>query len=345
MTASSVAPADEPALQADLAALRGRGADTRALYREVCALLFFRYGVTPTANKLYSLVRKGSMSTPADVLNRFWQELRDKTRVKIDHPDLPEAIKQVAAEAVLTIWQAASEASAAELATLRAEARHDAHEAEVARDRAIADTHTAHQTTACLQTELDAVRTELAASRDALAGEQQAHAATDARLQEVRGQLDDAASQLALVKTQLGAELERAHERADAADARALSHEKRALREIDQERTARQKSEKQLEALQTQLTAASNELKDAAVQHAAALATLQAERDQARQQAEIAARQHHAMVDELANTRSRLQEAQLRTGRAEAEAETTRKLVDQFRKVPSARRGNRNKPV
>ncbi|WP_196303791.1 DNA-binding protein, partial [Ralstonia solanacearum] len=51
---------------------------------------------TPTANKLYSLVRKGSMSTPTDVLNRFWQDLRDKTRVKINHPELPDAMKQVA---------------------------------------------------------------------------------------------------------------------------------------------------------------------------------------------------------------------------------------------------------
>ncbi|WP_338911161.1 DNA-binding protein [Mycetohabitans rhizoxinica] len=82
---------------------RDRCADTRALYREVCALLFFRYGVTPTANKLYSLVRKGSMATPADVLNRFWQDLRERTRVKIDHTDLPDAVKQVAAEAVLTV--------------------------------------------------------------------------------------------------------------------------------------------------------------------------------------------------------------------------------------------------
>jgi hypothetical protein len=44
-------------LQADLAELRTRFPETRALYREVCGLLFFRYGVTPTANKLYGLVR------------------------------------------------------------------------------------------------------------------------------------------------------------------------------------------------------------------------------------------------------------------------------------------------
>jgi hypothetical protein len=51
-----------------LTELRGRFPETRAVYREVCWLLFFRYGVTPTANKRYSLVRKGNMGTPAEVL-------------------------------------------------------------------------------------------------------------------------------------------------------------------------------------------------------------------------------------------------------------------------------------
>jgi chromosome segregation ATPase len=35
---------------------------------QVCVLLFFRHGITPTANKLYQLVRKGSMSAPADAV-------------------------------------------------------------------------------------------------------------------------------------------------------------------------------------------------------------------------------------------------------------------------------------
>jgi hypothetical protein len=30
----------------------------------------------------------GSMATPAEVLQAFWQELRRRTRVTIDHPDL-----------------------------------------------------------------------------------------------------------------------------------------------------------------------------------------------------------------------------------------------------------------
>src|SRR5260370_28618512 len=101
---------DETRLVAEIERLKAEFPKTRELYREVCALLFFRYGITPTANRLYSLVRKGSMSTPTDVLNRFWQDLRDRTRVKIDHPDLPEAMKQGAAQAGLSIWPAASEA-------------------------------------------------------------------------------------------------------------------------------------------------------------------------------------------------------------------------------------------
>jgi chromosome segregation ATPase len=345
MQPDPASPLDEQALLVDIAALRGRCADTRELYREVCALLFFRYGVTPTANKLYSLVRKGSMSTPADVLNRFWQDLRERTRVKIDHPDLPDVVRQVAAEAVLTIWHSATEASTAELATLRAEARHQAHEAEAMRDLAIADAEAQQQAAALIQAELDTTRAELARSRDAIASERQAHAATEARLQEVRRQLGEASNQLASVKTELGAEVGQAKERADAAEARALSHEKRSLREIDLERTARQKGEKQLDDLRVQLAAAKTELRDTAVQHATAIGTLRTELGLAQQTAEIAVNQQRIAADELASTRSHLQEAKLRAERAEAEAETTRRLVSELRKAPAARPGNRTKAV
>lgn len=213
----------------------------------------FRYGVTPTASRLYSLVRKGSMSTPADVLNRFWQDLRDRTRVKIDHPDLPDVMKQVAAEAVLTIWRAASERATTELAALRAEARHQTHEAQAIRDQTIVSLEAAQQEVVTAQAQLDAGRAQLAESREALSAERQAHAATDARLQETRRQLDDASHQRAQLKIEFDIELEHARERAEAAETRALAHEKRALREIDQERTARQKSEKHLEELRAQL--------------------------------------------------------------------------------------------
>ncbi|GAB7545320.1 hypothetical protein CS8_050000 [Cupriavidus sp. 8B] len=98
-------------------------------------MLFFRYGITPTANKLYGLVRKGSMGTPTEVLAQFWADLRGKMRVTIDQPGLPDALKQIAADAVQAIWQAANEAATGELAALRAEARLQASEAEAQRDQ------------------------------------------------------------------------------------------------------------------------------------------------------------------------------------------------------------------
>ncbi|MFP4896620.1 DNA-binding protein [Paraburkholderia sp. EG304] len=287
-------------------------------------LLFFRYCITPTANKLYSLVRKGSMTTPADVLNRFWQDLRDKTRVKIHHPDLPDAMKQVAADAVLSIWQAASEAATGQLATLRAEARHQAHEAEAVRDQVVAELELARQATAATQAELEATRAQLASMRDALATEREAHAATEARLQEIRRQVDEAAPQFAQVKAEFTAE------------ERAVSHEKRALREIDQERTARQKSEKTAEELRVQLGGARAELKDTALQHADALASLRTELRLLQQRDESATQQHLATMDELNSTRSLLQDALQRAERADAEVQVTRRLLDALKRTPSA---------
>lgn len=108
-------------LQSDIEALRGRFTETKDLYREVCALLFFRYGITPTASKLYQFVRKGSMSAPAEALARFWEDLRSKARVEIDHPDLPPELKATAAEAIAALWQQATAAARNELAALRLE--------------------------------------------------------------------------------------------------------------------------------------------------------------------------------------------------------------------------------
>lgn len=283
------------------------------------------------------------MSTPADVLNRFWQDLRDRTRVKIDHPDLPGAMKQVAAEAVLSIWRAASEAATGELAALRAEAPHQAHEAEAVRNLAAAELDVIRQAAAATQAELEATRAQLAGLRDALAAEREAHAATSARLQETHRQLDEAGNQLMQVKAEFTVELDRGRERVTAAEERAVSHEKRALREIDQERTARQKNEKQVEELRAQLQTTRTEMEDAAVQHADVLASLRTELRLLQQQAENAAQQYLATTDELTNTRSLLRDAQRQAERADAEVQITRRLIDEMKKAPAGRTTSKQK--
>lgn len=132
-------PSSETQIAAEIEALRERHRDTRELYREVCGLLFFRYGITPTANMLYQHVRKGSMATPAQVLARFWSDLRERSRVRIEHPELPESLRESAGELVLELWGRAQTEAARTFELQAAEAAQQARAAEARADQAEED--------------------------------------------------------------------------------------------------------------------------------------------------------------------------------------------------------------
>jgi hypothetical protein len=123
----------------DIERLRVDFTETQALYREVCVLLFFRYGITPTANKLYQFVRKGSMSAPTEALRAFWEDLRKKSRVRIEHPDLPESLKKTAGEMVATLWSQAQGAADQGLLELREQATESIKLAQEAQQKAEAE--------------------------------------------------------------------------------------------------------------------------------------------------------------------------------------------------------------
>src|SRR6202048_5503369 len=99
----SAVVSQDAALAAEIERLKAAFPKTRELYREVCALLFFRYGITPTANRLYQLVKRGSMGTPTDVLAEFWRTLREKSRVRLERPDLPPDLQAAAGAAVVAL--------------------------------------------------------------------------------------------------------------------------------------------------------------------------------------------------------------------------------------------------
>jgi hypothetical protein len=136
-------PTDEPTIDAritaDVADIRARFTDTHDIYRELATVLFFRYGITPTGNKLYQLVRKGSMSAPAQALADFWDTLREKSRVRVTHAELPPALADAAGELVATLWRKAAVSAQEQLEVQRNEADERVQQADAARDAAITE--------------------------------------------------------------------------------------------------------------------------------------------------------------------------------------------------------------
>ncbi len=244
---SDVQP-DELRVAAEIDRLKAEFPKTRELYREVCALLFFRFGITPTANRLYQLVKRGSMSTPTQVLREFWVELREKSRVRIEHPDLPAELQAAAGELVATLWTKSTTSAQAALEALRTDA-----EAEKA---------CARNEVASLQAELVRTETALEQRTGALLAAQvriqeleQAQAAGEATRQALeteiaRQQDENAARDRALVQARadFSVELDKLRSSAELAGERLRAAEKRALLEIERERGVSARSQKELEA-------------------------------------------------------------------------------------------------
>jgi hypothetical protein len=253
---SDVLP-DEARLAAEIDRLKTAFPKTRELYREVCALMFFRFGLTPTANRLYQLVRRGSMSTPTAVLGEFWTELREKSRVRIEHPDLPTDLQAAAGELVATLWTRSTASAQGALDALRAEVeaeRAAAQDAVTSMQGELARTETAlEQRTAALLAaqvrihELEQAQAGGEATRRALEAEiarlQAENAERDRSLAQARA---DFSEELGKLRASAGLAIERER----AASARLQKEFDAATRRTEQGET-RHRSE--LQALQAQL--------------------------------------------------------------------------------------------
>ncbi|MBR8141554.1 DNA-binding protein [Burkholderia latens] len=262
--------ADEHRLTAEIERLKAEFPKTRELYREVCALMFFRFGITPTANRLYQLVRKGSMSTPTAVLGEFWAELREKSRVRIEHPDLPADLQATAGELVAALWNRSSAEAAAALDALRAEveAERAAAKAEVAavqKDLSRTETALEQRTAALLSAQVRIHELEQARAAD-----EASRRALQAEIDRLKSDNDAADRALAQARADFTSQLDRLRGDASRAEDRLRASEKRALQEIDRERVAAARLQKELDA-----AAARAEQRD--IQHRRDLATLQAQ--------------------------------------------------------------------
>src|SRR5471032_2400252 len=245
-------PASEPQLHADIAKeielLRAQFPRTQELYREVCVLLFFRHGIAPTANRLYQLVKKGSMSAPAEALARFWATLREKSRVRIEHPDLPAELQSATGELAAAVWTRAVDMAQDQLATAQHEVQLSVAEAQARQTRAEAERDQLRQELAGSAAALDAAQSRITELDQALVISVAAASALQDQLglaqqgeQQLQRTLETARHDFVSALDKLRADGTLAQERLKAAETRALL-------EIDRERQAAARLQKEMDA-------------------------------------------------------------------------------------------------
>lgn len=297
-------------------------------------LLFFRYGVTPTTNKLYQLVRKGSMSAPAEALNRFWEDLRDKSRVRIEHPDLPESLKTTAGELVVSLWSAAQAVAQEGLAALRSEAQAQVVEARQAQAAAEADRDAARASYALVSQTLEQAHARIGELEQEVAARDATIAALAAQLQSVRGENAGVLQKLDDARRDFGLELEKLRSSANLAEERYRASDARALMEIDRERTAASKLHKKMDSLRARTN-------QAAERHRDELAALQEQLGNYRQNVgelegnlKAVTANRDLALDDLRAARTLLDDKHMQTARAESLiAELRSQLKEAQRKI------------
>ncbi|CAE6868844.1 hypothetical protein R69746_08276 [Paraburkholderia aspalathi] len=220
------------------------------------------------------------MGTPTAVLGEFWAELREKSRVRIDHPDLPADLGAATGELVATLWSRATASAEAALDALRVELeaqRVEAQQSVVAARDELGRTETAlEQRTAALLAaqvevrDLDKAQAEGHAQRQAL----------EAELARISAALAARDRELVEAREGFSRDLAKQREAAERAEERLRASEKRALLEIDRERSTATKLLKELDEATRRA-----DRKDA--DHRRALETLQAQLGDARHQAGV----------------------------------------------------------
>lgn len=236
------------AMQADIDALRDRFPRTADLYREACGVMFFRYGLTPTANALYQLVRKGSMSVPTEALRRFWSDLRERAKVDLPHADLPDQVKHSAGRLIGEIWSLAREAADESIATLRQSAVAE-------RKAALAENAGLQEQTVRLSAQLEdanaratSAAATIAQQREELIAGAAIQGETQSRLVESRAEIERLQGLIDSMSAAHGTEIDRITGRVLQAEQRYIELEKRTLVDLDRERTAASKLQRQLDS-------------------------------------------------------------------------------------------------
>lgn len=97
----------EEAIRAALAPRLAMAKTRQEKSREAATVLFFGYGIYPSAKTVHGYTQHGSLTDINADLREFWTDLREKTRVKIDAPALPDELLAQFSQSLVSIWDLA----------------------------------------------------------------------------------------------------------------------------------------------------------------------------------------------------------------------------------------------
>ncbi|SAL74831.1 ATPase [Caballeronia udeis] len=188
------------------------------------------------------------MSAPAEALTRFWATLREKSRVRIEHPDLPAELQSATGELAAALWTRAVDMAQGELAAAQLEAQRSVADAQARQAQAEAERDQVRQELTGSAAALDNAQTRITELEQALAI---SLAATSTLQEQVRlAQQGEHQLQRALgaARHDFASELDTLRADGKGAQERLKAAETRALLEIDRERQAAARLQKELDA-------------------------------------------------------------------------------------------------
>lgn len=163
----------ESDIRADVAALKEQYPARKDLSVAVAKLLFLKYGRMPTVALVRQYTERGSSTNINTDLKAFWGVLRDKLKLNVIAPDVPEGLVEYAGEMMSSFWARASEEARKvlddERAEIEAQRQADKQAVEMAqyeRDRSIEDANKAVERASTAESEREDAERALAVDRE-----------------------------------------------------------------------------------------------------------------------------------------------------------------------------------
>ena len=112
----------DAAVRETVAARLGSDSPRREKSRLAASILFFEHGVYPSAKAVLECTQQGSLTDINRDVQEFWRDLREKTKVQLDAPALPDELLATFSEGLRAVWELANSRANEGLDSLRRDA-------------------------------------------------------------------------------------------------------------------------------------------------------------------------------------------------------------------------------